>query len=429
VLVHFHGGGFFEGNGDGDYTLLADTGHDVVVSLNYRLGIFGFLADRGLGPHAGDYGLQDQQAALRWIEQNIRSFGGDPDNVTLFGESAGAAAVCDQLASPSAAGLFDKAISASGEYNNLFGSPAAVAFEVQDCKAALPTQAQAADIGSGFAAAVGCSNGRDVGMCLRNVPADEALRAAGSGYQYGGRGTIAPTLNGTTLPRTLRDALRSGRVNRVPVIAGNGRDENVVGLATSTAQYEQLVQAQYARMAPRVLSWYPASDFPSPFIAWRTVAADSNTVCPALVTDLDLARWMPVYGYEIDDGNAPPAVFLPPTEPNGAYHAADWYVYVEGRFAPPPPTADEAALQAQEVAEVTSFAKTGAPAATNTPGWPEFGRSGAVLSLAPRRRERAASGGPDRGNAPLRFLGQSGAQTVDGRMTSAEQPGTVVRTP
>ena len=76
----------------------------------------GFLADSALGPNSGDYGVQDQQAAMRWVRQNIAAFGGDPRNVTLFGESAGGSSVCDQIASPTAKGLFDKAISTSGEY-------------------------------------------------------------------------------------------------------------------------------------------------------------------------------------------------------------------------------------------------------------------------------------------------------------------------
>ena len=384
VLVHVHGHGFVEGNGDGDYTLLANTGHEVVVSMNYRLGIFGFLANSALGPRSGDYGLQDQQAALRWVKRNIRSFGGDSNNVTIFGESAGGSSICDQLASPTAAGLFEKGVSVSGEYNNLFGLPAAVAFEVQDCKSALPTQALADQIGTGFAAAVGCSSVPDVAACLRHEPALDVLKVAGSGYQYGGQGTIGPTLNGTTLPRALRQALRTGAVNRVPIIAGTDRDENVVGLPTTAAQYTQLVHTQYPSMAARVLTLYPASHFTSPFIAWRTLAADSNTVCPALVTDRALARWMPVYAYEIDDGNAPPPVFLPGNEPNGAYHAGDWYVYtVAFGFPAPPATADEAALQAQEIAEVASFGRRGEPAALNTPIWPQFNSSATIMSLAP----------------------------------------------
>ncbi|HYS09979.1 MAG TPA: carboxylesterase family protein, partial [Myxococcales bacterium] len=78
VMAHIHGGGFFNGSGAGDYTLLVNTGNVVVVGMNYRLNIFGFLANRHLGPNSGDYGLQDQQLALRWVQQNISAFGGDP---------------------------------------------------------------------------------------------------------------------------------------------------------------------------------------------------------------------------------------------------------------------------------------------------------------------------------------------------------------
>ncbi|MDT4958991.1 MAG: para-nitrobenzyl esterase, partial [Pseudonocardiales bacterium] len=124
VMVHIHGGGFVVGSGNGDNTLLATTGHEIIVSLNYRLGIFGFLADSALGPNSGDYGVQDQQAAMRWVQQNIAAFGGDPRNVTIFGESAGGSSVCDQIASPTAKGLFEKAISTSGEYGSILGIPA-----------------------------------------------------------------------------------------------------------------------------------------------------------------------------------------------------------------------------------------------------------------------------------------------------------------
>ncbi len=379
VMVHIHGGGFYLGSGNGDNTLLANTGHEVIVSMNYRLGIFGFLADSALGRHSGDYGLQDQQAALRWVRENIRAFGGNPNRVTIFGESAGGSSVCDQIASPTAAGLFHRAISTSGEYNTLFGVPAAAGnLEPQDCKASLPTRAQADRIGARFTAAVGCGSASDVAACLRQVPAAVVEQVAGSGYQYGGQGTIAPTINGTTLTMSLRQALRTGAVNRVPVIAGVDRDENLTGVANSPAQYRQLVHAQYGPLAPKVLARYPLNRFYSPFVAWRTVAADSDTVCPAIVTDQALARWMPVYGYEIDDGNAPTAFFLPAGQPNGSYHVADW-------FLTPTPGLDPnlQVLQSQELTYVTTFARTGKPTGPHTPTWPEFNRSRQIMSLAP----------------------------------------------
>jgi para-nitrobenzyl esterase len=381
VMVHIHGGGFVGGSGNGDNTLLANTGHEVIVSMNYRLGIFGFLADSALGPNSGDYGLQDQQAALRWVRHNIAAFGGDPHNVTIFGESAGGSSVCDQIASPTAAGLFQKAISTSGEYTGLFGVPGpAFPLEAQDCKATLPTQAQADSIGASFAAAVGCGPGTaNVATCLQQVPAADVTSVAGNGYQYGAHGTIGPTINGKTLTMTLRQALRTGQVNRVPVIAGVARDENLIALPTSPSQYTASVDAQYGKFAPQVLALYPLSRFDSPFVAFRTVAADSDTVCPALITDRDLARWMPVYGYEVDDGDAPPASFEPANEPNGSYHVAAWFL----NPVSPPLDANQQVLQNQEVADVTTFARTGNPSAQNTPIWPEFNTSANVMSLAP----------------------------------------------
>src|SRR6266571_1241491 len=314
VMAHIHGGGFFGGSGNGDNTLLANTGHEVIVSMNYRLGIFGFLANSALGAHSGDYGLQDQQAALRWVQDNIARFGGDPRNVTIFGESAGGSSVCDQVASPTAKRLFENAISTSGEYNTLLGVPEQAPrspedLEAQDCKSALPSEAQADSIGAKFAAFVGCGPGTaDVAACLRQLPVDVVQQAAyspGDGYEYGGQGTVAPTINGTTLTMSLRQALVKGTVNRVHVIAGTDRDENLVGIANTASDYVSLVNAQYGKYAHKVLNLYPLSRFDSPYVAWRTVAADSDTVCSSILTDQALARWMPVYGYEIDANDIP----------------------------------------------------------------------------------------------------------------------------
>ncbi|MGH3264539.1 MAG: carboxylesterase family protein, partial [Trebonia sp.] len=100
VMVQIHGGGFLDPIGPSDGSHLVSAGNVVYVAMNYRLGILGFMANRALGPHSGDYGLQDQQAALRWVQRNIASFGGDPNNVTIQGDSAGGASVCTQIVSP-----------------------------------------------------------------------------------------------------------------------------------------------------------------------------------------------------------------------------------------------------------------------------------------------------------------------------------------
>jgi para-nitrobenzyl esterase len=374
VMAHIHGGGFRGGSGQGDYTLLATTGNEVVVSLNYRLNIFGFLAHAALGKNSGDYGLQDQQAALRWVQANIRAFGGDPHSVTIFGESAGGSSVCDQIASPTAAGLFHKAISTSGEYNTILDTPEApgpfgTTLELQDCKSPLPTLAEAKSAGANFATAVGCGGAADVAACIRAVPTATVFSVAGLGYHYGGQGTIAPTLNGTTLTMTLRQALRSGSVNRVPVIAGVDRDENLAGTPVTAADYTQIVDAQFGSIAAEVLARYPLNRFYSPYVAWRTVTADAYTVCSALRTAEELSRWMPVFEYEIDFGDVSSATSGNPT---GASHVGQWNLTPVAAGL----DVNRQVLQNQELLYVTTLARTGAPTADGTPIWPQFKAEG-----------------------------------------------------
>jgi len=391
VMFHIHPGGLFKGSGNGDYSLMAATGHEVIVSINYRLGIFGFLANSAFGHNAGDYGLQDQQFAMRWVQQNIAKFGGDPRHVTIFGESGGASSVCDQIASPTARGLFQGAIDDSGEYNTLFGGPGvrpggSYDLEPQDCKSSVPSEQQADNIGAAFASSVGCGAGTaNVAACLRALPTDTVLEASdtpGDGYQYGGQGTVGPTINGTTLTNTLRQALRTGDVNRVPVMIGTERDEDLVGEPTTAADYEQIVEAQYGRYASRVLALYPLSRFETPFIAWRTLAADSDTVCPAVVTDEGLARWMPVYGFLMNDNDLPPYQATGTRDtPAGAAHDNPWNSYETPQATPL--DADQQAMQDEEIARMTTFARTGNPTAQGFAYWPEFNHSGQEMELEP----------------------------------------------
>ena len=219
--------------------------------------------------------------------------------------------------------------------------------------------------------------------CLQQVPADVIIKAMdtpGDGYQFGGQGAIAPTINGTALTMTLRQAIRTGKVNRVSVIAGTDRDENLIGDPTTASAYVQLVSQEYGKYAPRVLALYPLSRFDSPYIAWRTIAANSSTVCPAIVTDQDLARWMPVYGYLITDNDIPPyAATGTVATPAGASHVGAWFL----NPVSPALDANQQALQNQEVAEVTTFARTGNPTAQGSPIWPGFNRSRAEMELAP----------------------------------------------
>jgi para-nitrobenzyl esterase len=380
VLVHIHGGGFVGGSGNADYSLLANTGHEILVSMNYRLNIFGFLADRALGEQSGDYGLEDQQAALRWVKENINAFGGDPGNVTIFGESAGGSSVCDEIASPTGKGLFEKAFSISGEYSTLFGSPNQV-LNFQDCKSKPPTQGVANRAGQSFVAAVGCASAEDAANCLRSVPAPTVLAAASGGFTAGGTGTISPTRNAKVLPLSLRQALSRGTANRVRVVAGTNRDENLAGTATTPDQYRTLVDQQFGPHASAVLREYPLERFYSPFIAFRTVAADAYTVCPAIITERLLAKRMPAWEYEIDDGDAPPS-YLPANLPNGSYHVGAWFVF-PGMLGASSLDANQQVLQQQEVADLTTFAQTGNPTGKFTPDWPEFNGTNEVMSWQP----------------------------------------------
>jgi para-nitrobenzyl esterase len=390
VMFEIHGGGFLGEFRDDDGTNLINAGRVIYVYAAYRVGIMGFLAEAALGRHSGDYGLQDQQAALRWVQRNIAAFGGDPHNVTIFGESAGGASVCDQVASPAARGLFQRGISISGFYNfnvNTIWWPA-------DCKSSLLTEAQAQRLGAAFAAAVGCGHAADVAACLRAVPADTLVEKGGQFLSPFAGGVIGPIVNGTTLPMSAARAFQTGHVNKVTLMIGVGRDEFNGGIYTNfpghtivadtPAQYRELVRQQFGPLAPAVMRLYPLQRFPAPapFIAYRTIMADAFSACPALASDARVSRYIPVYAYEDDDADSPPSpVSQPETQPLGAYHSAINRLVHD---APSSLDANQAALQDQVLAEWTGLARTGRPAVPGTPPWVSYAAPGQpVMSLMP----------------------------------------------
>ena len=390
VMFEIHGGGFLGEYRDDDGTNLMNAGPVIYVYPEYRLGIMGFLADAALGAHSGDYGLQDQQAALRWVKSNIARFGGDPQNVTIFGESAGGASVCDQVASPTANGLFEQGISISGFYNfdvNTIWWPA-------DCKSNLQTEAQAQAEGAQFAAKVGCGNVPHVAACLRAVPADTLVEDAGQFENPFASGPIGPIVNGTTLPTSPGLAFKTGQVNKVKLMIGVGRDEFNGGIYTNSpghtvvadtaAQYRQLVRQQFGSLAPTVMRLYPLQRFPSPapFIAYRAIMADAFSVCPSLATDAEVGKYIPTYAYLDDDSDSPPSpVTTPETQPLGAYHSAINRLIHD---APSSLDANQASLQSQVLAEWVGLARTGRPTVPNTPLWTaDNGAAQQVMSLEP----------------------------------------------
>ena len=216
VLVWIHGGGLVQdGARNYDGTKLAADGI-VVVTINYRLGALGFLAHPALasrpGGAAGNYGLMDQQAALRWVQRNIARFGGDPDNVTIAGQSAGGLSVLAQLVSPGARGLFQRAIVQSGTFA-LNQQPLATA--------------EAA--GETFATAVGCPD--QTAACLRSVPVSDLVSKFGV--------EIPGVVDGSVLTQPIGTALARGQFARVPVINGITHDEEllfVAGLGLTVSQ-------------------------------------------------------------------------------------------------------------------------------------------------------------------------------------------------
>lgn len=377
VMVQLHGGGFLLWKPQ-DASRLVTAGNVISVEVNYRLGIFGFLAHEAFGAHAGNYGLQDQQAALRWVQRNISRFGGDPHNVTIYGASAGGSSVCAHTASPASAGLFQRGISESGEYNSLLGVN--TIWQAQDCNAKLPTEQQAQRAGARFAAALGCGTASDAGACLRGLPAAALLKQADHGRNPD-NGTIAPIVNGTTLPMSPREAFAKGHVNDVALIHGVARDETQLPSASTPADYDRLVREQYGEHAPAVRRTYPLKRFPAPapFLAFRTIVADSNSVCPSMLNNERLARHIPVYTYQMDATDVPPQFFLDPTKPNGAYHIAEWLLlFPDGVKLNP----NLQVLSDQLVAQWTGFARTGNPTVDGTPRWEPYTESNpAVMSL------------------------------------------------
>jgi para-nitrobenzyl esterase len=391
VLVWIHGGGYTQGDGRGfDGMKLAQSGV-LVVTINYRLGALGFLAHSALasqpGGPAGNYGLMDQQAALRWVQSNIRRFGGDPENVTIAGQSAGALSVLAQLISPGSRGLFERAIVQSGSF----------ALKQQSL-------AQAEAFGQAFATSAGCAN--QSAACLRSLAVstlrDKFPPAA-----------IPGIVDGAVIKESFGTALAAGRFARVPVLNGITHDEQRIfvlglGLTVTGGSYvqipEQPVSAEnYQRNIAAVLgvssaraasiaAEYPVTSYPLPVIAFSTLDADASWACPALQMDLWTSQRVPTYAYEFDDDNAPARYFPPfpyPPPIAAATHLSELPYIFDLNDAPVqiPLSPDQQALAASMRAAWASFAATGDPAEESNLRWPSFsGEDGSrmVSFLAPQ---------------------------------------------
>jgi para-nitrobenzyl esterase len=329
VMVFIHGGSFNSGsggvttanpNGPGpsyDGSDLARAGEAVVVTLNYRLGVLGFLTAPALDAESeahvsGNYGLLDQLAALRWVAANIAAFGGDPRHVTVFGESAGGISVLDLLASPAAAGLFQRAIVESANDGR---SPSLLMAEAQHAK---------------IVEALGCDQAApaEVAACLRAAPVARLLGQAGGG----------PVIDGATLPEPPLTAFRDGRFNRVPVIVGTNADEGSYFLTVAergagralTAEDRTAIEGHaFGAKGRAVAAAYPAEQFASAGAALAAIVTDSFFACPSEAVRLALGAYVPVLGYEfrqpapVRNFPLPGSPVSPPDIPLGDAHTTE----------------------------------------------------------------------------------------------------------
>jgi para-nitrobenzyl esterase len=384
VIVWIHGGGNLDGETPGyDGSKLALQGRTVVVSMEYRLNLMGFLAHPALdteGHLFGNYGILDQQAVLRWVARNIAKFGGDKDNVTVGGQSAGAEDTGLHMVSPLSTGLFQRGICESF------------------CPSTVPTKAAAEARGIAFAVAAGCGSGTgpDVAQCLRSLTAAQVEALAGTA-STASQFITGPLADGQIIPDQPMTLFISGRFNHVPLINGNVADETNFGLAiteyftnTNNAlrtpptadQYLNFVNTTYAPpafpagTAAKVLAVYPLSAFKTPQLAWDRVGTDSG-ICGQRRIDKVLAPQIPVYAYEFNDPTAPFYFPAMPGFQSLAYHTADiQYVFPLWHGGPDgiehPLNASQTILSNQIVAAWTNFAWAGNPNGRGNYPWPRY---------------------------------------------------------
>lgn len=371
VLVWIHGGAFTLGSGsDPDYDgqAFSEATGTVVVSINYRLGPLGFLAlpelkaEDAAHPATGNYGFQDQRFALEWVKANIAAFGGDPGNVTIFGESAGGISTCLHMVSPTSKGLFHRAIIESGP-----------------CDSTVP-EADATAQGATFVDNVGCAGETDPLACLRARPLEDVMNALPASNDFlGGEVRWFPIVDGLHIPDTPGDLFAAGSFEKVPVILGSNADEATLFFVLANTQvpddaaFEALAEMLVPGMGPDIVAQYPSAEYGSSKAAAAAAVGDAAFVCPTRRQARVLAAAsVPTYLYHFTYD--PGATLLGEL---GAFHSAEikFVLGNPGQLLPGALEGEEIAMSGAIQGYWSRLADKGDPNGEGAVAWPEYKES------------------------------------------------------
>jgi para-nitrobenzyl esterase len=367
VMVWIHGGGLVNGASSQsiyDGAKLAAKGV-VLVSINYRLGAFGYLAH----PEnvTGNQGLLDQLFALAWVNRNITAFGGDPTKVTVFGESAGALSTATLLSTPMSKGLFERAVIESGSFVE-------ASKRCRPLKGTLEGAPESAeDQGLRLQKALGCDNLE----CMRKKSAAEVLAALPGQAGFIGKGErFGPAVDKMVLMESPRASLDAGRTLKVPVIVGTNGDEGTlftIGVPLKRELgFNWVVGKLYGASADKVKAAYPLKDYASPKAAFDALLGDGVFTCPARHAAQQLSEHgAPTYRYQF--------AHVPGGNKLGSFHASE-IAYVFGTLGGGAKPATDEEIQLSELMQAAwvRFAQTGDP---NGGGltWPKYGKDDPYL--------------------------------------------------